>query len=82
MAMHKETIVEKVERLLGRYETTMEVVAKHASRHRAAKSKLDGIAGDLEMYVQHRAVDDDLRERVSQALATELPDIEDDDVDA
>jgi hypothetical protein len=81
MAMHKETIVEKVERLLGRYETTMEVVTKHASRHRAAKCKLYGIASDLEMYVQHRAVDDDLRERVSRALATELPDVEDDGVD-
>ena len=82
MAMKSETVVEKVERLLGQHDTTAKVVAKHAARHKAAKGKLDDIAGDLEMYAQHRAVDDDLRERVSKALAAELPDVEDDGADA
>jgi len=82
MAMKSETVVEKVERLLGQHDATAKVVAKHATRHKAARGKLDDIAGDLEMYAQHRAVDDDLRERVSKALAAELPDIEDDGADA
>jgi hypothetical protein len=77
MAMKGETVVEKVERLLGQHDATAKVVAKHAARHKAAKGKLDDIAGDLEMYAQHRAVDDDLRAWVKNALAAELPDVED-----
>jgi hypothetical protein len=82
MAMKSETVVEKVERLLGLYGATAKAVAKHAARYKAARGKLDDIAGDLEMYAQHRAVNDDLREKVSKALAAELPDVEDDGADA
>lgn len=78
MAMRSETVVEKVERLLGKHETTAKVVAKHAARYKDTKARLGDIAGDLEMYAQHRAVDDDLRERVSAALAAKLPTVEDD----
>lgn len=81
MAMKSETVVEKVERLLDKHETTAKVVAKHAARYKDAKARLDDIAGDLEMYAQHRAVTDDLREKVSAALAAELPTVEDDGAD-
>lgn len=81
MAMKSQTVVEKVERLLGQHGTTAKVVAKHAARQIKAQARLDEISGDLEMYVQHRAVDDDLREKVSAALSAELPSAEDDGED-
>lgn len=69
MAMNSQTAVAKVERLLEQHETTIAVVRKHAERLADAKARLDATDGDLEMYAQHRAVSDELRERVSKALA-------------
>lgn len=79
MAMHRETVVEKVERLLGAYGAMTDTAERHALRLASARKKLDVIAGDLEMYVQHRAVGDDLRERVSEALAAQVPGVESDE---
>jgi hypothetical protein len=69
MAMNAATAVAKVERLLEQHDTTLAVVRKHAERYADAKARLDSTDGDLEMYAQHRAVTDDLREKVSAALA-------------
>lgn len=69
MAMNAATAVAKVERLLEQHDTTLAVVRKHAERLAEAQRRLAATDGDLEMYAQHRAVGDDLREKVTAALA-------------
>ena len=71
MANKSQAAVEKVERLLGQYQAARALIVKHGERQLAAMNRLDAIAADLEMFAQHRAVDDDLREKVSAALAGE-----------
>lgn len=74
MARTSEQRIAQIERLLSQHDTLVQVVKTHEARLADARGRLDGVDDDLEMFAQHRSVPDDLRERVSRALGSQVPD--------
>lgn len=68
MPMNGATAVSRVTKLLEDHAKLVDVVKGHQARVEDATRRLEDVEGDLEMYSQHRAVSDELREKVSAAL--------------
>lgn len=68
MPLSPKQRADKIEKMLEQHEAIRRTGGTHLGRLVDTLARMDAISDELDMNVQHRAVTDDLRETVSEAL--------------